>query len=135
VTRSTLSDPRPQVTRNDVGFQVIGARCTRCSYGSVLPTRRCPVCSHPVRSAAFGPAGVIWSHTTVRIPFGTRTPPYPIAYVDLQADDGSGRARVLAHPDSEKSLAVGARVELIAPSEDGDVLVRVLTTSNEEGSP
>jgi uncharacterized OB-fold protein len=54
----------------------------------------------------------------VRIPVPGRTPPYALAYVDL--DDGP---RVLAHADDP--VDIGARVRLAA-SRDGDVRVEVV---------
>jgi uncharacterized OB-fold protein len=54
----------------------------------------------------------------VRVPVPGRTPPYALAYVDL--DDGP---RVLAHADD--AVPIGARVRL-AESAQGDVRIEVL---------
>jgi uncharacterized OB-fold protein len=61
----------------------------------------------------------------VRVPVPGRTPPYGLAYVDL--DDGP---RLLAHvhqPDDDGAdtarLAPGTRVSLIGATDVGDVLV------------
>lgn len=54
----------------------------------------------------------MWSATVVRIPVAGRTPPYALAYVDL--DDGP---RVLAHVvagNGDTAPSVGARVRLRA---------------------
>lgn len=72
--------------------------------------------------AAFGPAGTVWSSTVVRVPVPDRTPPYVMAYVDL--DDGP---RVLAHvamaQGEAQRIPVGTRVELTASTDQGDVQV------------
>lgn len=72
--------------------------------------------------AEFGPFGTVWSATVVRIPVPGRTPPYGLAYVDL--DDGP---RILAHvADSERAVPIGARVRLLPGAADGDPQVEVL---------
>ncbi|MBC9734312.1 OB-fold domain-containing protein [Nocardioides sp. zg-578] len=88
-----------------------------------MPTPRpvCAACAGPVAEARFGPRGVVWSSTVVRIPVGDRTPPYALAYVDL--DEGP---RILAHVAGEPvAAAVGSTVRLVAPV-DGDVVVEVV---------
>jgi uncharacterized OB-fold protein len=65
---------------------------------------------------------VVWSSTVLRVPLPGRTPPYGLAYVDL--DDGP---RVLGHytADPMARLPVGTVVELTTPTELGDIAVRV----------
>jgi uncharacterized OB-fold protein len=64
----------------------------------------------------------VWSATVVRIPVPGRTPPFALAYVDL--DDGP---RVLAHvPGAQAAPAVGARARLVAPTDSGDLAVELL---------
>ncbi|CND73438.1 Predicted nucleic-acid-binding protein containing a Zn-ribbon [Mycobacterium tuberculosis] len=61
----------------------------------------------------------------VRIPIADRTPPYALAYVDL--DDGP---RILAHLAGEwpegRAPTIGCRVRLTEPSAAGDPRVEVL---------
>lgn len=85
---------------------------------------RCPHCLQPhVAEATFGSQGTVWSSTVVRVPVPGRTPPYTLAYVDI--DDGP---RVLAHVAGQRDrVAVGARVELAPSTEFGDLAVQVLT--------
>lgn len=64
--------------------------------------------------ARFGPEGVVWSATVVRVPLPGRAPPYGLAYVDL--DDGP---RVLAHVQGE-TVPIGARVRLRGVTRHGD---------------
>jgi uncharacterized OB-fold protein len=80
---------------------------------------RCPECGSDMRSERFGPGGTVWSSTVVRVAVPGRTPPYAMAYVDL--DDGP---RVLAHvAGPPQRLSVGARVTLTSPGPHGDVMV------------
>ncbi len=85
---------------------------------------RCSRCLEPhVAQAVFGAHGTVWSSTVVRIPVPGRTPPYALAYVDI--DDGP---RVLAHvEDRTDRIAVGERVQLAASTAEGDVAVQVMT--------
>ncbi|NYG57186.1 hypothetical protein BJ980_000109 [Nocardioides daedukensis] len=114
-----MSDPRPRVEGTDPP-QVIGVACTDCGHPMPTPRPRCADCGGRVVEARFGPAGVVWSSTVVRIAVGDRTPPYALAYVDL--DEGP---RVLAHVrGSDTAPAVGSRIRLVEPVE-GDVVVEV----------
>jgi hypothetical protein len=117
-------DPRPAVVCADDGrWRVAGARCRFCNHAVAYRWPRCPVCRGTLEEVLFPPVGTVWSSTVVRIPVPGRTPPYALAYVDL--DEGP---RVLAHVDggTESPVPVGSRVELIAPSADGDLRVGVL---------
>jgi Predicted nucleic-acid-binding protein containing a Zn-ribbon len=122
-----MPDPRPQLDTTDGVVRVIGVRCTECGYPVAFARLRCPVCRGPVETERFGPDGVVWSATTVRIPVGDREPPYQLAYVDLQ--DGP---RILAHvagPDGAPAsdvVPVGARVRLRGRNDAGDAVVEVL---------
>lgn len=79
----------------------------------------CPVCADAPVETMFGPEGVVWSSTVVRVPVPGRTPPYSMAYVDL--DDGP---RVLAHVHGTTDrVNVGSRVRLLGQSPEGDVVV------------
>ncbi|SDG80136.1 Zn-ribbon domain-containing OB-fold protein [Pseudonocardia oroxyli] len=104
-------DPRPVVVAGPAGDGLVeGRRCTACAEPSAFTWPACPTCGGPVEPARFGPGGTVWSATVVRIPVADRTPPYALAYVDL--DDGP---RVLAH--SAAPLPIGARVRLLAAAE------------------
>ena len=112
---ATVADPRPVVE----GERVRGARCGACGYPTAPATPWCPACHRSQSSEAwFGPGGTVWSSTVVHIPVGRWTPPYAIAYVDL--DEGP---RVLAHLESPEVLAPGTRVRVRGATESGDILV------------
>ena len=114
----TAVDPRPRiVVAPDGAAHVAGVRCQACAEPVAYPWPACPECGGPVVAAEFGPDGVVWSATVVRIPVADRTPPYALAYVDL--DDGP---RVLAHLD-DVAPAVGARVRLRTDTPDPHVEV------------
>ncbi len=120
-----MTDPRPKVVPHDDGAAVLGVRCTDCGYPVAFERPACPVCGGPVAEQRFGPGGTVFASTVVRIPVGDRTPPYALAYVDL--DDGP---RVLAAtppaPGSETTgVPVGSRVRLVGVGEGGDPVVAV----------
>ncbi|HEX5116791.1 MAG TPA: OB-fold domain-containing protein [Pseudonocardiaceae bacterium] len=112
-------DPRPTVrSRSDGGYEVRGWRCARCTASTAMSVRRCPTCGGPLAETYFGPLGTVWSDTTVHVPVPGRTPPYRIAYVDL--DDGP---RVAADLDTPPGRPAPRRVRLTGTSERGDVTV------------
>lgn len=116
-------DPRPTAESGTNGaWRVTGRKCRSCGKASAFAWPRCPACRGEVAPAAFGPDGTVWSSTVVRIPVAGRTPPYALAYVDL--DDGP---RILAHVvDADGAAApIGGRVRLVSPSTDGDLRVQV----------
>ena len=116
---TTTPDPRPAVTSSDDVFVLNGWRCRSCRHPLLWGTPRCPDCGGAVDADRFGPLGTVWSSTVVRVPVPGRTPPYGMAYVDL--DDGP---RVLVHvAGAPERLAVGARVKLVAQGPEGDVVV------------
>ncbi len=111
-----IADPRPVVR----GDKVLGARCASCSYPSAPPAPWCPVCQgRDQQPAEFGPGGTVWASTLVHIPVGRWTPPYAMAYVDL--DDGP---RVIAHLQEPRIEKAGARIRIVG-GEEGDLLVAV----------
>jgi len=70
--------------------------------------------------ATFGPKGTVFSSTVLRIPVPGRTPPFTLAYVDV--DDGP---RILTHvAGSDEALLPGSRVALAGWSEQGDPVVQ-----------
>jgi hypothetical protein len=124
VSHPSTVDPRPRVSQGGDGLRrVAGRRCSSCGAVAAFAWPRCPQCGGEVEHADFGPLGTVWSSTVVRIPVPGRTPPYALAYVDL--DDGP---RVLAHVagPAEEPVAIGSRIRLAPPSPDGDVVVEVL---------
>ena len=116
---TTTPDPRPVVSERDGGAFLRGWRCLACRHPMLWSTPRCPECGGALADDQFGPNGLVWSSTVVRVPVPGRTPPYAMAYVDL--DDGP---RVLAHvAGPPERLAVGARVTLRPQGQEGDVIV------------
>ena len=115
---TTDPDPRPR-TSDGPSPTVLGASCSACGLKTVSAAGRCPSCGSALDTAQFGPDGSVWSSTVVRVPIPGRTPPYALAYVDL--DDGP---RVLCHLDSDERPAVGSRVRLAGTTSAGDLLVR-----------
>jgi uncharacterized OB-fold protein len=110
-----VADPRPVVRGN----KVVGTRCSACGYPSAPAAPWCPVCQQrTAREAEFGPGGTVWSSTLVHIPVGRWTPPYALAYVDL--DEGP---RVLAHLQTPIAVAMGTRVHVVGGDEGGDLVV------------
>lgn len=115
---STAPDPRPSVVGRGRAARVLGARCSSCGRPSAFAVPRCPACRAVVSPEAFGPGGTVWSVTTIRIPVPGRTPPYSLAYIDL--DDGP---RVLAHVRGGGSVEIGGRVQLVGLGAEGDIEV------------
>lgn len=116
---STEPDPRPRLTTG--AGTIAGRACTNCDLRTLSGADRCPSCRHPLTSTVFGPGGIVWSSTVVRVPIPGRTPPYTLAYVDL--DDGP---RVLCHVDGLTDRPpVGQRVRLSGTTADGDLMVEV----------
>jgi uncharacterized OB-fold protein len=112
-------DPRPQVTMRGTTAVVDSTRCIACGYPTATALPHCPVCGAPCQPAQFGPNGTVFSATVLRIPVPGRTPPFTLAYVDL--DDGP---RVLTHVDGTgRAPAPGSRVRLVGRTEHGDPLV------------
>lgn len=126
-------DPRPVVIldRADGTARLAGARCDSCGYPVGENLERCPICGGPCSPAAFGPGATVFAATVLRVPVPGRTPPYGLAYVDL--DDGP---RILAHADvTDAALVPGSRVHLIGTTADGDPCVTVgLPRATEEDS-
>lgn len=122
MSSSTGSDPRPQIQRTAHGDRVVvGRRCRSCAEPVAYAWPRCPACGSEVEPARFGPGGTVWSSTVVRIAVPGHTPPYSLAYVDLE--DGP---RVLAHVDGEDPAPIGGRVRLVDVTAEGDLRVEVI---------
>ncbi len=111
-------DPRPRVREEDGVATLPASTCTECGYVVAGEVPACRRCGGETAASAAGPRGRVWAATVVRIPVPGRTPPYGLAYVDL--DDGP---RVLAHTVGDAALPVGATVELALQSADGDLVV------------
>jgi uncharacterized OB-fold protein len=104
----------------EAGPQVAGWRCRDCGYPIALAAPWCPRCRGTLTPDAFGPYGTVWSSTVFRVALGERTPPWTLAYVDL--DDGP---RILVHVEgTDRRLRVGARVEMVGESTDGDLVAK-----------
>ena len=118
-----MTDPRPKVVPYGDAAAVVGVRCTACGYPVAFARPACPVCSGPVSEQYFGPSGTVFASTVVRIPVGARTPPYGLAYVDL--DDGPRVLAATTTPSGGGAVAVpvGARVRLIGVAAAGDPVV------------
>ena len=123
---TTVPDPRPSADPEHPGT-VRGSRCTACGHASWWASPRCPTCGGTLAPTTFGPRGVVWSSTVVRVPVPGRTPPYAVAYVDL--DDGP---RLLAHvrqpTEAVDRVSPGTPVELVGTTDAGDPLVEVVAT-------
>lgn len=120
----TGRDPRPEIRRAaDGAWIVAGRRCLTCVEPVAYPWPRCPQCGSEVEPADFGPQGTVWSATVVRIAVPGHTPPYSLAYVDLE--DGP---RVLAHVvgEPDEPAPIGGRVRLSGASDEGDLQVEVI---------
>ena len=107
-------DPRPTID----GVRVVGVRCGACGHVSAQPDHRCRRCLSEVAPARFGPDGSVWAAATVHLAVDHRTPPFTLAYVDLD-----GGPRVLTLIDGAGALPVGTRVTIVG-DRDGDIVVR-----------
>jgi hypothetical protein len=116
---TSTPDPRSRLAEG----RLEGSRCTVCGYRLAGTAPRCPACGGSLAPALFGPEGVVWASTVLRVPVQERSVPYVLAYVDL--DEGP---RVLAHveADADHPPSVGARVRLSATSPEGDLSVTPL---------
>ncbi|MYH71591.1 MAG: hypothetical protein F4153_03300 [Acidimicrobiia bacterium] len=114
-------DPRPELVVRDGRVLLAGSRCGDCRHPMMVSPPRCPVCAGAsMAPATFGPGATVFSSTVLRIPVPGRTPPFTLAYVDV--DDGP---RILAHVDGpDEVLVPGSRVELAGWSEHGDPVVQ-----------
>lgn len=118
----TGSDPRPEIHRTAEGDWVVaGRRCRTCAEPVAYAWPRCPACGAEVEPASFGPRGTVWSSTVVRIAVPGHTPPYALAYVDLE--DGP---RVLARTAGDEPAPIDAGVRLVGVSDEGDLQVEVV---------
>lgn len=115
------ADPRPELAIHEGRVLLTGSRCGDCGYPQAVNPPRCPICgSHSMSPATFGPKGTVFSSTVLRIPVPDRTPPFTLAYVDV--DEGP---RILAHVDGpDEALVPGSEVVLSGWSEHGDPVVR-----------
>ena len=121
MTTTGPGDPRPRTEEVAGRVGVTGMRCPSCGYVAAGERPRCPVCAAAVEVATFGPDGVVWSSTVVRVPTPERTPPYTLAYVDLD-----GGPRILAHVAGvEQPPAAGSPVRLREATALGDLQVEV----------
>jgi len=116
-----LPDPRPQVEIVAGRAHVVGQQCAACGLRTTLVVSACPGCGGELAPVRFGPDGTVWGSTVIRVPVAGRTPPYCLAYVDLD-----GGPRVLVHVKaSTEPVAVGTRVRLRGDS-GGDLVVELV---------
>jgi hypothetical protein len=122
----TRLDPRVALAGGDNRWRtgVRGVRCTACGYPAADPFPRCPLCGAEMCDAVFGPTGTVWSSTVIRVPIPGRTPPYGVAYVDL--DDGP-RITVHTGADTAQAVPVGTRVRITGTNATGDVEVEAVS--------
>lgn len=119
---TTQPDPRPQIRQGDSTATIDGATCTSCGLHTLSTAGRCPECRGELTGATFGPHGLVWSSTVVRVPIPGREPPYPMSYVDLT--DGP---RVLCHMAGPSEVVpVGSSVRLCGMTAEGDLMAEVL---------
>lgn len=97
--------------------QLLGSICGTCGQTSAWRHQRCERCLGTPAPTRFGPGGSVWSSATVHLRVGHRSPPFTLAYVDL--DDGP---RVLARLRPDVELACGVRVQIVG-TDEGDVVV------------
>ena len=118
---TTLPDPRPRIRDDAKAPTLDGFTCQACGLHTLSTVERCPDCRGALSPATFGPHGLVWSSTVVRVPVPGRTPPYPMSYVDLT--DGP---RVLCHLTGPAEAApVGAAVQLCGATAEGDLMAQV----------
>lgn len=115
------ADPRPRLVVEDGTVLLDGGRCDACGYPTTAVLPRCPECGGTSVPARFGPGGTVFSATVLRVGVPGRTPPYGLAYVDVD-----GGPRILAHVDGdhERALPPSSRAVLCGWSEAGDPMVR-----------
>lgn len=109
-------DPRPVLGSEPSGVFVSGLRCQACRYPTAASVASCPVCGGEVRPDRFGPSGTVSAATCIRVRVPGRTPPYAVAYLDL--DDGP---RVLVHTPGDAPARPGSRLRLGTKNEHGDL--------------
>lgn len=123
-------DPRPTVVEIDGTSRISGSRCSACGYPNPSALERCPLCAAQCALTEFGPGATVFAATVLRVPVPGRTPPYALAYVDL--DDGP---RILAHVEgTDTALVPGDRVRVIGVTAQGDPLVAPDSSINERSA-
>lgn len=121
-----LPDSRPQVREADGIHLIAGYACSQCGHPLAVAGAWCPECQSDIEPKKFGPLGTVWSSTVFRVPLPDRTPPWVLAWVDLD-----GGPRILAHVEGDaERVAIGSRVELVGETVQGDPLVRQLKTES-----
>jgi uncharacterized protein len=116
-------DPRPRLAVSNGDWVLVGARCPQCEYRLASMGPWCPICHSSLASREYGPGGVVWASTVLRVPIGDYRPPRAVAYVDL--DDGP---RIIVQLEGEADAAPvgpGTRVELTGLSQQGDPMAKV----------
>ena len=98
-----------------------GLECPKCQHRTTdLARPLCPNCGNALVGRDFRGTGVVWASTVVRIAIPGFSPPYGLAYVDL--DQGP---RILARYDMvDQVLPVGSRVVVEDFDESGTARIR-----------
>jgi len=96
-----LPDPRPQVEIVAGRAHVVGQQCAACGLRTTLVVSACPGCRGELAPVRFGPDGTVWGSTVIRVPVAGRTPPYCLAYVDLDGFAVGTRVRLRGDPDGD----------------------------------
>lgn len=99
------------------GQVVIGWGCPDGCVASASFLANCPQCHRPAIRAEYGPEGVLWAKTTLRIPAGDYPADRAVGYVDLD-----GGTRVLCELADDEAV-VGERVRIARGNGHGDPVV------------
>ncbi len=103
-----VADSRPVLADG----AVLGCRCTVCRY----PAAQLGLPWCPVAPERFAVSGTVWSSTVIAIAVGTLSPPFGLAYLDL--DDGP---RVLVRLATPEAVPIGTRLT-ITGTDGGDLV-------------
>ena len=100
------------------GSTITSSRCSECSRAIVPPRDTCPYCGKnagPMIRLELPAQGVVQSYTTLQMPPEGFKAPLPMALVELKH---GALILCLASDDSESSVYIGNRVEIVVDSED-----------------
>ena len=100
------------------GQTITSSRCNDCNRVIVPPRETCPYCGKsagPMTKLELPPNGVVQSYTTLQMPPEGFKAPLPMALVELEH---GALILCLASDDSESTVNIGDRVEIVVDSED-----------------
>ena len=115
-TTPTPADPRPCL----IGGRIAGSTCTACGHNAARRHPRCERCLGNTIATDFGPTGVVWSSATVHLRIGELTPPFVLAYIDVDAGP-----RVLAQVVGGNEIPAGGLVRFTG-EENGNLTVKAV---------